>query len=501
MTVTNTLEPAAIIIFGASGDLTKRKLLPALYRMVKDESLPEKFTVIGVARTPSTKEQYQVLTRTALEASSEVGTIDEQAWARFSAALDYQTIEYDSKEHFQMLREKLEDSGFHNWLFYCSVPPSVFPNIAEQLGATGLNTEDKGYTRIIVEKPFGTSLATAQTLNNVLHSVLKESQIYRIDHFLGKETVQNILSLRFANTIFEPLWNRTYVDHVQISVAESLGIEGRGGFYEEAGVLRDMMQNHVMQLLTLVAMEPPVSSFKNDGYVLGANALRDEKVKVIQSLHPLSNPAAVSVLGQYTVGAILDKKGAPQAVPGYQQEEKVSPDSRTPTYFAIRVEIDNWRWAGVPFFVRSGKRLPVKNTEISIVFKRPPLNMFPKQTTPNQLIIHINPDEGVSIFFDAKVPGLDSSLRVVEMDFNYRDNGDLGPTAYERLILDALQGDASLFPREDEVVASWAWIQPLLDAAINPEPYAAGSWGPDRAEHFMGESSDGLPRIWRELPS
>jgi glucose-6-phosphate 1-dehydrogenase len=501
MISTNTLSPAAIVIFGASGDLTKRKLLPALYRMVKDGSLPEKFAIIGVARTASTKQEYQALTRTALEASSEVGTIDEDAWTKFSSALDYQTIEYDSKDHFQALRDKLEGSGFHNLLFYCSVPPSVFPNIAEQLGATGLNTEENGYTRIIVEKPFGTSLETAKTLNTVLHSAFKESQIYRIDHFLGKETVQNILSLRFANTIFEPLWNRTFVDHVQITVAESLGLEGRGAFYEEAGVLRDMMQNHVMQLVTLVAMEPPVTSFTNGAYVLEANALRDEKVKVIKSLHPLADPASSSVLGQYTAGAVLDKNNLAQDVPGYQQEPKVAPDSQTPTYFAIKVGIDNWRWAGVPFYVRSGKRLPVKNTEISIVFKRPPLNMFPKQGTPNQLIIHINPDEGVSIRFDAKVPGLNSSLRVVEMDFNYRDNGDLGPTAYERLILDALLGDASLFPREDEVVASWAWIQPLLDAAITPKPYAAGTWGPTVAESFMGESSDGLPRVWRELPA
>jgi glucose-6-phosphate 1-dehydrogenase len=497
----NVLDPAAIVIFGASGDLTKRKLLPALYRMVKDGNMPEKFAIIGVARTASTKEEYQALTRTALEASSEVGTIDEAAWARFSAALDYQTTEFGNKEQFQALRDKLEAAGFHNWLFYCSVPPSVFPIIAEQLAATGLNDEDEGYTRIIVEKPFGTSLETAKSLNTVLHAAFKESQIYRIDHFLGKETVQNILSLRFANTIFEPLWNRTYVDHVQITVAENLGLEGRGGFYEEAGVLRDMMQNHVMQLLTLIAMEPPVSSYKDGGFSLGANALRDEKVKVIQSLRPLTDPAAVSILGQYAAGTILDKKGVAQAVPGYLQEDKVAPESKTATYFAIKVEVDNWRWAGVPFFVRSGKRLPVKNTEITIVFKRPPLNMFPKQTSPNQLILHINPDEGISLRFDAKVPGLDSSLRVVEMDFNYRDNGDLGPAAYERLILDALLGDASLFPREDEVVASWAWIQPLLDAALNPETYAAGSWGPNRASEFMGSSSDGLTRTWRELPA
>ncbi len=497
----NVLEPAAIVIFGASGDLTKRKLLPALYRMVKDGNMPEKFAIIGVARTPSTKEEYQALTRKALEASSEVGTIDEPAWTRFADALDYQTTEFGSKEQFQSLRDKLEAAGFHNWLFYCSVPPSVFPIIAEQLAATGLNDEEQGYTRIIVEKPFGTSLETAKSLNTVLHAAFKESQIYRIDHFLGKETVQNILSLRFANTIFEPLWNRTYVDHVQITVAENLGLEGRGGFYEEAGVLRDMMQNHVMQLLTLIAMEPPVSSYKDGGFTLGANALRDEKVKVIQSLRPLTNPAAVTILGQYAPGSIIDKNNVPQPVAGYLEEDKVAPESKTATYFAIKVEVDNWRWAGVPFFVRSGKRLPVKNTEIAIVFKRPPLNMFPKQTSPNQLILHINPDEGISLRFDAKVPGLDSSLRVVEMDFNYRDNGDLGPAAYERLILDALLGDASLFPREDEVVASWAWIQPLLDAALNPETYAAGSWGPNHASEFMGSSSDGLTRTWRELPA
>jgi glucose-6-phosphate 1-dehydrogenase len=484
-------EPCALVIFGITGDLANRKLIPALYRLLKDGYMPERFVILGCSRQDIAQETLVQMARTSLEKSSEVDAIDESVWQRFSAALEYVQADFTDASSFWRIQRTLERHVLTNHLFYCSVPPSVFPLIVKNLGEVNLNEELTGYARIIIEKPFGTSLQTARELNGLVHSVFQEPQVYRIDHFLGKETVQNMLALRFANTIFEPLWNRNYVDHVQITVAESLGVEGRGGFYEEAGILRDIIQNHAMQLVCLTALEPPVSRRVGDYHPLEADALRDEKVKVIRALKPITDPGEMAVLGQYAAGH-LDG----QDVPAYRSEIRVSATSNTSTYAAVKLEIENWRWAGVPFYVRSGKRLPRKCTEIAIRFKREPLAMFPSAENPNELVLNIQPTEGISLRFDAKVPGLEPRMRAMELQFNYTDFGASGPTAYERLILDAMLGDASLFPRKDEVEASWAWIQPLLDAQIEPEPYMAGSQGPSGADRLIGTDQD---HAWRAL--
>jgi glucose-6-phosphate 1-dehydrogenase len=492
-----TPAPTAVVIFGVTGDLASRKLLPALYRLLRDGRMPQRFSIIGFARRDWSQEQFAQVARDALENSKEIGEFDEGIWQTFSASLQYIQSEFGDAGGYHRLQLALNRLELHNHLFYLSTPPSQYEAIAQNLGQVGLGRSAMADNRIIIEKPFGTNLETALALNAVLHAYFDEEQIYRIDHFLGKETVQNLLALRFANSIFEPLWNRNYVDHVQITVAEDLGLEGRGAFYEEAGILRDMIQNHVMQLLCLTAMEPPVSSWHGNTHPLEAKALRDEKVKVIRALRPITTDqcADCAVLGQYTAG----KVGGAE-VPGYRQEEKVAPDSSTPTFAAIRVEIDNWRWAGVPFLLRSGKRLPKKSTEIALIFKRPPLAMFP-DTEPNVLVLNIQPDEGISLRFGAKVPGLETKLRTVDMDFSYKDFGSSGPTAYERLILDAMLGDPSLFPREDEVEASWAWIEPILNATLEPQPYKASTWGPSVANRLLGRLSDfgRAQRQWRTL--
>ncbi len=484
-------EPCALVIFGITGDLASRKLIPALYRLLKDGHMPERFVILGCSRQDISQQALVQLARASLEKSSEIAKIDESVWQHFSATLEYVQADFNDASSFRRIQRTLQRHVLTNHLFYCSVPPSVFPLIVKNLGEVNLNEELTGYARIIIEKPFGTSLSTARELNDLVHSVFHESQVYRIDHFLGKETVQNMLALRFANTIFEPLWNRNYVDHVQITVAESLGVEGRGAFYEEAGVVRDMIQNHAMQLVCLTALEPPVSRRVGDYHPLEADALRDEKVKVIRALKPINDPHSMAVLGQYVAGQING-----QDVPAYRDEDKVSASSNTPTYAALKLEIENWRWAGVPFYVRSGKRLPRKCTEIAIRFKREPLAMFPSAHDPNELVLNIQPTEGIYLRFDAKVPGLEPRMRAMELQFNYTDFGSSGPTAYERLILDAMLGDASLFPRKDEVEASWTWIQPLLDAPIQPQPYASGAQGPALADQLLGSGHD---HVWRKL--
>ncbi len=486
-------EPIAIVVFGATGDLAKRKLLPALYRLLRENHLPEKFLILGVSRLEMQAAEFTNLVRNALEASSEVGPIDENIWQTFSASLEYMGGEFAETETFNRLARTLERHVIGNHLYYLSTPPSTFPLIAQGLGTSGLSNEEAGFRRIIIEKPFGTSLSSAKELNRVLHAVFAESQIYRIDHFLGKETVQNLVALRFANTIFEPILNRSYVDHVQITVAESLGIEGRGAFYEEAGIMRDIIQNHMIQLVALTALEPPVPSRSGEGFhPMEADALRDEKLKIVRALREVENTTQIQshvVLGQYTAGNVDG-----QTVVAYRQEEKVAPDSKTPTFAALKLEIDNWRWSGVPFFVRSGKRMPRKLTEIAIVFKEPPLHFFPSATAPNALVVTVQPEECVSLQFVVKQPGLENTLRNMDMKFSYKDFGDSGPTAYERLILDCLDGDASLFPREDEVEESWAWIDPVLQNLPEPKNYSAGTWGPSEADTLMET------RTWRNQP-
>jgi glucose-6-phosphate 1-dehydrogenase len=486
-------EPCAIIVFGITGDLARRKLLPALYRLVRDGRMPQRFTILGAGRKPLSQEENNTNARQAIESAKETGVIEAESLERFLRNLEYVQID-DEPASFMRLGRTLERLELSNQLYYFSTPPSAYAQLARNIGAAGLNSQATGWRRIIVEKPFGTTLKSAQELNLVMHSVFEESQIYRIDHFLGKETVQNMLSLRFANAIFEPILNRNYVDHVQITAAEDLGMEGRGAFYEEAGILRDMIQNHVMQLVCLTAMEPPISRWVGSLHPLEAGALRDEKVKVIRALKPL-DPERDVVLGQYGPGSLYG-----EAVAGYRGEDKVSATSETATYAALRLQVDNWRWAGVPFYLRSAKRMPKKSTEIAIVFKRPPLAMFPQTAEPNVLALNIQPEQGVSLRFDAKVPGLETRLRAVNMDFSYTSFGAEGPTAYERLILDCLLGDASLFPREDEVEASWAWIDPLIQRPPAVKPYSAGSWGPEAAEGLLQDASpSSLERRWRKL--
>lgn len=492
-------QPCAIVIFGATGDLTHRKLVPALYNIAADGELPPAVAVIGFARRPKTDDEFRKEMEEATRKFSRQ-TVRDEIWNGFAQALYYHQSEFGDEAGYKKLAERLdkldEESGTRgNRLFYFAASPDQFEIIIENLQKAGLNkAREGGWARVILEKPFGTDLASARHLNRVVQKSFAENQTYRIDHFLGKETAQNILVLRFANAIFEPLWNGDHIDHVQITAAETLGVENRAGYYEGAGALRDMVQNHLLQLLCLVAMEPPTD--------LGADSIRDEKVKLVRSLRRFKSDevGCEVVRGQYAEGAI-----AGEEVEAYRAEKNVDPKSQTETYVALRLLIDNWRWADVPFYVRVGKRLPKSSTEISVHFKKAPQVLFNRESdAPDQnvLVIRIQPDEGISLRMQAKVPGTSFRIESVKMDFHYGTSfGKASPEAYERLLLDAMSGDATLFARRDEVEQAWAFIDTVEQAwaakknAPKLATYPAGSWGPEEADELLAR--DG--RAWRRL--
>jgi glucose-6-phosphate 1-dehydrogenase len=488
-----TPEPTALVIFGASGDLTRRKLLPALYHLARGQRLPARFAVVGVARSPMSDDEFRQQLHDSLKEFAGLNAPD-QVSSALAREMAYVQGEMDDPALYDKLKACLTERGVpQGVLFYLAIPPTVYGTVVERLGAAGLTRSDGGWRRVIVEKPFGTDLASARALNDLMHAHLDESQIFRIDHYLGKETVQNLLVFRFANGMFEPVWNRRYIDHVQITAAETVGVERRANYYEGAGALRDMVQNHLMQVLALIAMEPPIA--------FSAENVRDRKIDVLASMQPIVENGTDNVVrAQYGSGWV---NGA--EVPGYRHEEGVAPNSTTDTYVALRLQLDSWRWAGVPFYVRTGKRLPKRTTEIAIQFRRPPLHIFkkisPTAIASNLLIVNVQPDEGISVRFEAKLPGSRLQLAPVMMNFRYGSAfGVAVPEAYETLLLDAMLGDATLFARHDFVETSWSLITPIhhawADSGTTEIPtYEAGEWGPAAANALI--AADG--RRWRTL--
>jgi len=486
-------DPIALIIFGVTGDLTKRKLLPAIYQLISEKLISNSIHIIGFARRPWNTQKMKDILIEGINEHARVKPVDINVFPRLFKEVKYIQSSFENIEGFRKLNNYIEKVGYKKILFYLATPPSAYKTIIENLSVCRQYSIKKSWVRIVVEKPFGNNLESALDLEKSLHHCFEEHQIYRIDHYLGKETVQNILVFRFANGIFEPLWNKYYVDHVQITVSETVGVENRGGYFDKSGVIRDMFANHMLQLLTLTAMEAP--------YAFNAYSVRDEKMKVLRSLRSLNSEDVLhnTIRGQYRNSIQEDKK-----IKGYLEEEQVHSDSTTETYLAAKIFIDNWRWANVPFYLRSGKMMPNQATEIAIQFKQVPLSLFNWKNiagdAPNVLVLRLQPDEGINLSFGAKKPGPTNQISPVVMEFCYKEAfGANPPEAYERLLLDCIQGDQTLFTRSDEVLEQWRYVSGIINAweeypVIKLPQYPAGTWGPDVAQDFI--ENDG--RVWRE---